>query len=284
MFRIIKPRLQHHFLLRQKYPLKTAYSHLKPLQHYHTSIHRFLHSSPSNTKTIKIVEVSPRDGLQNIPTFLPTSDKITLIQKLQQAGCCNIEATAFVSPKWVPQMSDAKEVLSAASKSANHRTTFSCLVPNARGLHEAVRNGAKEVAVFGSASETFSRKNINCGIEDSFGRFREVCSAVKEHGVPVRGYVSCVMGCPYEGHISKEEVARVSGRLVDMGCDEISLGDSIGVGTAGEVVELLDEVKVRKETFWFFLLCKCIYPTRNPFFLAFFPESCRHQNDCSALS
>lgn len=189
---------------------------------------------------VKIVEVGPRDGLQNEKNTIPTSVKIELIQKLASAGLSVIEATSFVSPKWVPQLADGKDVMEAIKNIKSVR--FPVLTPNLKGFEAAVAAGAKEVAVFASASEAFSRSNINCSIEDSLARYRKVAHAAKKLGLPVRGYVSCVLGCPVEGNVPPSKVAYVSKELYDMGCFEISLGDTIGVGTPGSVVPMLEAV------------------------------------------
>ncbi|KAL7753491.1 hypothetical protein RI367_001266 [Sorochytrium milnesiophthora] len=194
--------------------------------------------SPSNT--VKIVEVGPRDGLQNEPKIISSDVKVALIQRLANAGLRHIEATAFVSPKWVPQMADAASVLQAAPRLPG--VTYSVLTPNAKGFEAAMKAGANEVAIFGAASESFSRKNINCSIDESLQRFEEVCRLAKERNMPVRGYVSCVVGCPYEGPIAPGAVARVSAKLLEMGCHEISLGDTIGVGTPGSMSAMLQAV------------------------------------------
>ena len=178
---------------------------------------------------ITLVEVGPRDGLQNEAAVIPTAVKLELIQRLAAAGLPVVEATAFVSPKWVPQMADHDAVLRGIQRQAGVR--YPVLTPNLKGYHNAVAAGADEVAVFGAASDTFSRRNINCGIDESLARFAPVLEAAQTDGVRVRGYVSCTLGCPYEGAIEPEAVARVAAALYRMGCYEISLGDTIGVGT-----------------------------------------------------
>lgn len=188
------------------------------------------------TEFVRVVEVGPRDGLQNEPRTVPTPIKIELIERLADAGLRFIEATAFVSPKWVPQMADHSAVLRGI-----HRTpgvTYSALTPNLKGCEEALAAGADEVAVFASASETFSQKNLNCSIAESLARFEPVMKA----GVPLRGYISCVLGCPYEGAVSPEQVIEVARRLFDLGCREISLGDTIGIGTPKQTQILLEAV------------------------------------------
>ncbi|MDY0871027.1 hydroxymethylglutaryl-CoA lyase [Dongia rigui] len=179
--------------------------------------------------TVRIVEVGPRDGLQNEAAPIPTAVKIRLIEDLAAAGLSEIEAGAFVSPKWVPQMADSAAVLAGLTRDPRKR--YPVLVPNLQGLEAALTAGARDVAVFAAASESFSRKNTNCSIDDSIARFEPVLSRARSAGVPVRGYVSCVLGCPYEGEIAPEAVARVAKSLIDIGCHEISLGDTIGVGT-----------------------------------------------------
>ncbi|KAI9114240.1 hypothetical protein K1719_014890 [Acacia pycnantha] len=196
--------------------------------------YKFLKGIP---KFVKIVEVSPRDGLQNEKNIVPTDVKVELIHRLASCGLSVIEATSFVSPKWVPQLADAKDVMQAVHKLEGIRLPV--LTPNLKGFNAAVAAGAREVAVFASASESFSKSNINCSIEESLVRYRAVTSAAKELSIPVRGYVSCVVGCPVEGPISPSKVAYVAKELYDMGCFEISLGDTIGVGTPGTVIPML---------------------------------------------
>ncbi|CAN1250340.1 Hydroxymethylglutaryl-CoA lyase, mitochondrial [Linum perenne] len=198
---------------------------------------RFLKDIP---KFVKIVEVGPRDGLQNEKSVVPTDVKIELIRRLVSSGLPVVEATSFVSPKWVPQLADAKDVMKAVHSLEGSRLPV--LTPNVKGFDAAIAAGAKEVAIFASASEAFSKSNINCSIEESLVRYRAVTQAAKEHSIPVRGYVSCVVGCPEEGAISPSKVAYVAKALYDMGCYEISLGDTIGVGTPGSVVPMLEAV------------------------------------------
>ncbi|WP_016913608.1 hydroxymethylglutaryl-CoA lyase [Vreelandella stevensii] len=179
---------------------------------------------------IKLFEMAPRDGLQNEPgTLVPTATKIALIERLAAAGLRHIEAASFVSPKWVPQMGDAAEVMRGIKRQPG--VVYSALTPNLKGLEGALDVGVEEVAVFGAASEAFSQKNINCSITESLARFEPVLARANEAGVRVRGYVSCVLGCPYEGDIAPQKVAEVAKALYDMGCYEISLGDTIGTGT-----------------------------------------------------
>jgi len=202
--------------------------------------------SSSLPKFVRIVEVGPRDGLQNEKNFVSAQTKLEFIDKLYNAGLRSIEAGAFVSPKWVPQMADTEEIFNQLKTSAvvNYpQATFSALTPNMKGLESAMKLGVKEVAVFGAASESFSQKNINCSIEESLGRFKEVCKVALSNNIKVRGYVSCVLGCPYEGNdVSPEKVLYVTNKLLEMGCYEVSLGDTIGTGNAGSTTRLLDVV------------------------------------------
>jgi len=192
--------------------------------------------------SVRIVEVGPRDGLQNEKTLVPTDVKVEFISRLAAAGLSHVEATSFVSPKWVPQMGDHREVLNAVCQLSHSGVSYPVLVPNLKGLEAALECGAKEVAIFGAASESFSRKNINCSIAESLSRFQAVMDRAKEAGVLVRGYVSCVVGCPYEGPIAPEQVASVAAEMRRMGCYEISLGDTIGVGTPGTTASMLNAV------------------------------------------
>jgi hydroxymethylglutaryl-CoA lyase len=181
---------------------------------------------------VRIVEVGPRDGLQNEPGEVPTAVKLELIERLADAGLPAVEATAFVSPKWVPQMADHTEVLERIRRRPG--VSYPVLTPNLKGFEAARAAGATEVAIFGAASEAFSKKNINCSIDESLERFRPVAAEAKKHHVKVRGYVSCVLGCPYEGEVPPDRVAHVAHALFEMGCYEVSLGDTIGVGTPGK--------------------------------------------------
>ena len=181
---------------------------------------------------VRIVEVGPRDGLQNEATPLDVATRVGLIDRLSAAGLPAIEAGSFVSPKWVPQMADTDAVLAGITR--REGVDYPVLVPNMRGLEAALAAGAREVAVFGAASESFSQKNINCSIAESLERFRPVCDEAIRQGLRVRGYVSCVLGCPYEGEIAPDAVATVARALADMGCYEISLGDTVGTGTPGK--------------------------------------------------
>ena len=189
---------------------------------------------------VSIVEVGPRDGLQNEAIRLDTADKLELIERLGQAGLKRIEVGAFVSPKWVPQMADSAQLLARLQRQPG--VSYPVLVPNRQGLEAALAAGATEIAVFGAASEAFSEKNINCSIADSLARFRPLISAAQQAKVAVRGYVSCVLGCPYQGEIAPAAVAAVAAALFDMGCYEISLGDTIGSGTPGKTKAMLEAV------------------------------------------
>ena len=191
-------------------------------------------------KKVKIYEVGPRDGLQNEKTHVSASVKIELIEQLADAGLKYIEATSFVSPKWVPHLGDAAEVMAGIKRKKG--AIYPVLVPNEKGMEGALAAKAQEIAVFAAASETFSQKNINCSIDESLARFAPVMAAAKAHKIPVRGYVSCVIGCPYEGAIEPAQVAAVARKLFEMGCYEISLGDTIGVGTPAAVRKMLDVV------------------------------------------
>lgn len=187
---------------------------------------------------VKIVEVGPRDGLQNEKKLVPCATKIELINRLGDAGLPVIEATSFVSPKWVPQMADNHAVMQGIRRRPG--VAYPVLVPNLQGFDAAVEAGATEIAIFGAASESFSRRNINCSIAESLKRFAPVVAAASALDIKVRGYVSCVVGCPYEGAVLPERAADVARRLYDMGCYEISLGDTIGVGTPASVGRLIE--------------------------------------------
>jgi hydroxymethylglutaryl-CoA lyase len=187
---------------------------------------------------VRIVEVGPRDGLQNEPGEVPTAVKLELIERLADAGLPAVEATAFVSPKWVPQMADHTEVLERIRRKPG--VSYPVLTPNLKGFEAARAAGATEVAVFGAASETFSKKNINCSIAESLERFAPIAKSAKQYGIRVRGYVSCVLGCPYEGEVKPERVADVAAALHEMGCYEVSLGDTIGVGTPGRTRAMIE--------------------------------------------
>ena len=194
-------------------------------------------------KRVRMVEVGPRDGLQNEKEIVPTAVKVALIDRLSETGLSAIEAGAFVSPKWVPQMADSGEVLAAIARKPGVR--YPVLVPNMKGYEAAQRAHVEEIAVFGAASETFTQRNINCSIAESLARFAPVAEAAARDGVRVRGYVSCVLGCPYEGEIAPAAVAEVAARLAEMGCAEISLGDTIGVGTPARARAMLEAVAER---------------------------------------
>lgn len=189
----------------------------------------------------RIIEVGVRDGLQNEKTPVPTEVKLTLIQKLIDAGVSIVEATSFVSPKWVPQMADHQQIVEQLPLVPN--VTFPVLTPNLKGFENAIAAGAKEVAVFAAASESFSQKNINCSIAESIERFSAIFKRARELNIPVRGYVSCVLGCPYEGDVEPQKVAEVADRLYQSGSYEISLGDTIGVGTPGKTKSLIETIE-----------------------------------------
>jgi isopropylmalate/homocitrate/citramalate synthase len=195
---------------------------------------------------VKMVEVGPRDGLQNEAGTVPTAIKIELIDRLTAAGLPAIEATAFVSPKWVPQMADNREVMAGITRKAG--VSYPVLTPNLQGFENALAAGADEVAVFAAASEQFSQRNINCSIDASLDRFAPVLDAARQHSVRVRGYISCVLGCPYQGDVDPAVVAHVAERLYTMGCYEISLGDTIGVGTAAKARAMISTVSAKVPT------------------------------------
>jgi len=188
--------------------------------------------------------VGPRDGLQNESTIVSSETKVSLIYLLTGAGCSTLEVGAFVSPQWVPQMADSEQVLEKLVPQEG--VSYSCLVPNVKGMLLAASHADKctEVAIFASASESFSQNNINCSIQESMERFRPVMELALEKSIPVRGYVSCVVGCPYEGKVQLDNVVQVSEQLLEMGCFEISLGDTIGVGTPHQVKAMLQAVQV----------------------------------------
>lgn len=189
---------------------------------------------------VRIVEVGPRDGLQNEAAPVPVEARVAFIEALADAGLQTIEAGSFVSPKWVPQMAGTAEVLTRLRPRSG--VSYPVLVPNMTGLDAALACGAKEIAVFGAASESFSRRNINCSIVESLARFRPVCGAALAAGMRVRGYVSCVLGCPYEGDVAPAVVAEIASELMALGCYEISLGDTIGVGTPLKARAMLEAV------------------------------------------
>ena len=189
---------------------------------------------------VRLVEVGPRDGLQNEAQPISVADKVRLVDALSDAGLGYIEVGSFVSPKWVPQMAGSAEVFAQIRRQPG--VTYAALAPNLRGFEDAVAAGVKEVAVFAAASESFSQRNINCSISDSLARFAPIMDAAKRQGIRVRGYVSCVLGCPYEGDVAPEQVALVARELYAMGCYEVSLGDTIGTGTAGATRRMFDVV------------------------------------------
>jgi hydroxymethylglutaryl-CoA lyase len=193
-----------------------------------------------DSEHFRVVEVGPRDGLQNEPGTIPTDTKVAFIDRLSEARVPTIEATSFVSPKWVPQLADAEDVYARIARRAG--TRYPVHVTNEKGMQRALAAGVGEVAVFTAASESFNRKNINASIAESLERFEPVMALAREHSIPVRGYVSCVLGCPYEGRIAPSAVAEVSGRLFELGCFEISLGDTIGTGTPRATRDLLRAV------------------------------------------
>ncbi len=196
-------------------------------------------------KKVKIIEVGVRDGLQNESKIVPVDVKIKLIELLAESGLSVIEATSFVSPKWVPQLSDHKNIVESIKSnqylsSLGKKINYPVLTPNMKGFDNAISAGAKEVAIFAAASEAFSKSNINCTIDESIERFIPILEKAKKLGIPVRGYVSCVLGCPFQGEVAISQVVQVSKRLKDIGCYEISLGDTIGVGTPSKTKLLID--------------------------------------------
>ncbi|WP_218418346.1 hydroxymethylglutaryl-CoA lyase [Alteromonas lipotrueae] len=197
-------------------------------------------------KRVKIVEVGPRDGLQNESQIISAETKIALVKKLAESGLGYIETGSFVNPTWVPQMADSEQVFSGIERLPD--ITYAALTPNLKGFQRAMDVKASEVAIFAAASEAFSKKNINCSIAESLQRFEPLIAAANEQKVAVRGYVSCVLGCPYEGDIAPSKVADVTEQLLAMGCYEVSLGDTIGVGTPAAVERLLDEVLINTPT------------------------------------
>ena len=189
---------------------------------------------------IQIVEVGPRDGLQNEKEWVPTKTKISLIEKLADAGLTKIEATSFVSPKWVPQLKDAHEVFTGIKRISG--VSYPVLTPNMKGFERALEADAKEIAVFSAASEAFTQKNTNCSIEESINRFRPVLEEAKINNIPVRGYISCVLGCPYQGKVAVENVVNLAAKMTEMGCFQISLGDTIGAGTPVQAKRMVQKV------------------------------------------
>lgn len=199
--------------------------------------------STSSKLPISIVEVGPRDGLQNESKILPVEKRVQLIDLLSQCGFAEIEVGSFVSPKWIPQMADTNLVYQQIHQTSNCR--YSTLVPNERGMKDALAAGVRHVSIFTAASETFSQKNTNCTIEESFERFKPVMKMALDQGIRVRGYVSCAITCPYEGDIAPISVATVAERLANLGCAEISLGDTIGKGVPESIRDMVQEVKLR---------------------------------------
>nr|WP_314583543.1 hydroxymethylglutaryl-CoA lyase [uncultured Pseudomonas sp.] len=189
---------------------------------------------------VRLVEVGPRDGLQNESQPISVADKVMLVNDLTDSGLCYIEVGSFVSPKWVPQMAGSAQVFADIARKDG--VTYAALAPNMRGFEDALAAGVKEVAVFAAASEAFSQRNINCSISESLDRFLPIMEAARLHGIKVRGYVSCVLGCPYEGDVDPKQVAAVANELIAMGCYEVSLGDTIGTGTPGATRELFNTV------------------------------------------
>ncbi len=189
---------------------------------------------------IQIVEVGPRDGLQNEKEWVPTETKISLIEKLADAGLTKIEATSFVSPKWVPQLKDAHEVFTGIKRISD--VSYPVLTPNMKGFERALEADAKEIAVFSAASEAFTQKNTNCSIEESINRFRPILEEAKKTNIPVRGYISCVLGCPYQGNVAVEDVVNIAAKMTEMGCFQISLGDTIGAGTPVQAKRMVQKV------------------------------------------
>ncbi|AIR91183.1 hydroxymethylglutaryl-CoA lyase [Pseudomonas cremoricolorata] len=194
-------------------------------------------------RSVELVEVGPRDGLQNEAQPISVADKVRLVEDLTTAGLRNIEVGSFVSPKWVPQMAGSAEVFAALTPRPG--VTYAALTPNLRGLEDALAAGVREVAVFAAASEAFSQRNINCSIQQSLQRFEPIMARAQAEGVRVRGYVSCVLGCPYQGEVRAEEVAPVAEALMAMGCYQVSLGDTLGTGTAGATRRLFEVVGAR---------------------------------------
>ena len=198
---------------------------------------------PTLPKKVTVVEVGPRDGLQNESKFVSVQDKITFIDQLSSAGLNYIEVGSFVSPKWVPQMASSAEVFHGIKRHEN--VTYAALTPNMQGFEQAMQANANEIAIFGSASEAFSQKNINCSIDESLARFASVIKAAKQANIPIRGYISCTIACPYSGAVKPEKVAIIAEKLFNMGCYQISLGDTTGVGTPASVTKMLQAVSKR---------------------------------------
>ena len=197
-------------------------------------------SSPNLPKKVKIVEVGPRDGLQNEKEFVPIEIKVELINQLSNAGFPNIEAASFVSPKWIPQMAGSAEVMATIARKSD--IIYSALTPNMKGYEDALAAKTDEIVIFSAASEAFAQKNINCSIAESVERFIPVVNAAKRDGIRVRGSISCSFGCPYQGLVEPSQVAEVVKRMMDLGCDEIDIADTIGVGTPGQVAAVFEEI------------------------------------------
>ena len=197
-------------------------------------------SSPNLPKKVKIVEVGPRDGLQNEKEFVPIETKVELINQLSNAGFPNIEAASFVSPKWIPQMAGSAEVMATIARKSG--IIYSALTPNMKGYEDALAAKTGEIVIFSAASEAFAQKNINCSIAESVERFIPVVNAAKRDGIRVRGSISCSFGCPYQGLVEPNQVAEVVKRMMDLGCDEIDIADTIGVGTPGQVAAVFEEI------------------------------------------
>ena len=210
-----------------------------------------------NKETVNIVEVSPRDGLQNQATFVATAEKIKLINSLTETGLNHIETTSFVSPKWIPQFKDAAQVLASIEK--NPAIQYTALVPNVKGMENALAQGVKSIAIFTAASESFCQKNINCSIGESIERFKEVATLAKQQSVKIRAYISCAMGCPYEGEIKFSAVCNVSEQLFELGAYEVSIGDTIGVGYPEKTKNLFKELTTVAPIKHFALHCHDTY-------------------------
>jgi len=191
-------------------------------------------------RQVKLVEVGPRDGLQNESNIVPLAVKVELVNRLSQAGFVNIEAAAFVSPKWTPQMADSEALMSQIKRVPG--TIYSALVPNMQGYERALASKADEVVIFSAASQAFAQKNINCTIEESIARFKPVAEAAKKDRIRLRGSISCAFGCPYQGKVSPQETAIVVKQMLDLGCDEIDIADTIGIATAGQVSQTFEEI------------------------------------------
>ncbi|KAF3422604.1 hypothetical protein E2986_04225 [Frieseomelitta varia] len=206
------------------------------------NIHNFsLKKIRSVSNFVKVVEVGPRDGLQNERNIVPTEVKVEFINKLSDSGLKNIEVTSFVSPKWVPQMADNAQIYQKINKKPN--VSYPVLVPNMKGLEDAMKVNVREIAIFLAASETFSRKNTNCSIDNSMKKARTVIEEALKHDIKVRGYISCIVGCPYEGQIQTKAVTNLAAFMLECGCYEISLGDTIGVGSPNKVKNVLHELE-----------------------------------------